>query len=134
MRSLPRPALAIELLLVAAGAVPGALLRWQMEQRVADLALTSLPGPVLADLAVNLAGSFLLGLVVAQQRRRPRLQLWLGIGFCGSLTTFCSWILQLQLLLINGRPLAGLGLLLISVLGGLLAVLAGLALAGGFRR
>lgn len=129
-----RPAVAIELLLVAGGAIPGALLRWLLERAAAAGELAGLPGPVLADLLANLLGSLLLGAAVAQQQRRPRLQLWLGIGFCGALTTFCSWIHQLQALLQAERLLSALALLLVSVAGGLAAVLAGLALAGGLRR
>jgi len=131
-----RPPAAMELLLVACGAAPGALLRWRLEHAAAaaGVGAAGLAAPVLADLLANLAGSLLLGLVLAQQQRRPRLQLLLGIGFCGALTTFSSWILHLQRLLTAGALLPALLLLLVSVLGGLAALLAGLALAGGLRR
>jgi CrcB protein len=111
-------------------------LRWRLEHAAAaaGVGAAGLTATVLADLLANLAGSFLLGLVLAQQQRRPRLQLFLGIGFCGALTTFSSWILHLQRLLAAGALLPALLLLLISVLGGVAAVLAGLAVAGGLRR
>jgi CrcB protein len=67
---------------VAAGAIPGALLRWW------------LPDLLLA----NLLGCLLLGLLVGAAGARPRLLLWGGIGFCGSLTSFSSWILALAAL------------------------------------
>ena len=72
---------------VAAGAVPGALLRWQ----AAMLLGPDLPpgGP---DLLVNGVGSLLLGWLVTRPARQD-LQLLLGAGFCGSLTTFSSWML-----------------------------------------
>jgi len=71
-----------ELLLVALGAIPGSLLRWQLELNLADQYLMS-----------NTFGSALLGLL-AGLPAAPRRQLLIGIGFCGSLTTFSSWILS----------------------------------------
>jgi len=73
-----------ELLLVALGAVPGALLRWQLALNLADQNLLS-----------NTLGAGLLGLL-AGLAVAPRWQLLLGIGFCGSLTTFSSWILSVM--------------------------------------
>jgi CrcB protein len=66
--------------LVACGAVPGALLRWQLQD------------PRYA----NWLGCLLLGLLLPYARRHPRLMLLAGIGFCGSLTTFSTWILGLS--------------------------------------
>ena len=71
-----------ELLLVALGAVPGALLRWQLSLHLAD-----------QNLVANTLGSALLGFVVGLPAA-PRRQLLLGVGFCGSLTTFSSWMLD----------------------------------------
>ncbi len=121
-----------DLALVGAGAIPGALLRWRLEQfgLQLDPGLSGLAG---ADLVANLAGSFLIGVIAAGQRQRPRLMLLAGIGFCGSLTTFSSWILQLAKGLEQGRSLPALGLLLVSVLGGLAAVAAGFAIGGRLR-
>lgn len=87
-----KPAMADEMqrfLLVAAGAVPGALLRWQAAVHL---------GPYLppggSDVLVNGVGSWLLGwLVTGAAPPRQGLQLLLGAGFCGSLTTFSSWML-----------------------------------------
>jgi CrcB protein len=67
-----------DLALVAGGAIPGALLRWQLG----------------ADVVANMLGCLLLGVVLAQASQRKRLMLWAGIGFCGSLTTFCTWMLD----------------------------------------
>ena len=71
----------LELLLVGAGAVPGALLRWQLALHLGD-----------QNLLVNVLGAALLGFL-AGLPAAPRRQLLLGIGFCGSLTTFSSWML-----------------------------------------
>lgn len=122
------PALA----LVAAGAIPGALLRWWLDRLSRELPTGLLP-PLLAEgrgavLLANLAGSFLLGLLAARVRQRPRLQLLAGIGFCGSFTTFSSWILQLHQLLAHGQAAGALLLLGLSLVGGLAAAASGLAL------
>ena len=116
-----------DLTLVALGAIPGALLRWQLQ-------LLSPAATTATDLAANLLGSLLLGVILGLGQRRPRLMLCGGIGFCGSLTTFSSWMLQLVQVLQQGRTSAALLLLVQSLLGGLLAVAAGLALAGGLQR
>ena len=70
-----------ELLWVALGALPGALLRWQVALHLQD-----------QNLLVNTLGASLLGLL-AGLPFAPRRQLLLGIGFCGSVTTFSSWML-----------------------------------------
>ena len=88
-----------ELLLVAVGAVPGALLRWQFSVVLQD-----------RDVLVNVLGSLILGLLLGLPYR-PRLQLLAGIGFCGSLTTFSSWMVNSVDLIVSGDPLAALGLI-----------------------
>jgi len=112
-----------ELALVASGAVPGALLRWQLVERL---------GPQLgvhsaANLLVNLVGCFLLGFLSGPVPHRTPLMLALGIGFCGSLTTFSGWILDLASLEQQGQSLGALVLLLTSLGLGLLAALGGRA-------
>ena len=71
-----------ELLLVAAGAVPGALLRWQLGAALHD-----------RDVLANVLGALILGLLLGLPYR-PRLQLLIGIGFCGAFTTFSSWMVN----------------------------------------
>ena len=98
-----------ELLLVAAGAVPGALLRWQVALHLGD-----------QNLLVNVLGAALLGFL-AGLPAAPRRQLLLGIGFCGSLTTFSSWMLAVAKDLMagtQGEAVALLGLTLGLGLGG----------------
>ena len=88
-----------ELLLVGVGAVPGALLRWQLALHLGD-----------QNLLVNVLGAALLGLL-AGLPAAPRRQLLLGIGFCGSLTTFSSWMLAAIQHLSAGEWTAALGLI-----------------------
>ena len=61
-----------EFFLVALGAVPGALLRWQVALHGSD-----------RHLLVNVLGAALLG-YLAGLPAAPRRQLLVGIGFCGS--------------------------------------------------
>ena len=88
-----------ELLLVAVGAVPGALLRWQFGVVLHD-----------RDVLVNVLGSLILGLLLGLPYR-PRIQLLVGIGFCGSLTTFSSWMVNSVDLIVSGQQLAAIGLI-----------------------
>ena len=88
-----------DLLLVAVGAVPGALLRWQVAEHLND-----------QNLLVNTLGAALLGLL-AGLPAAPRRQLLLGIGFCGSVTTFSSWMLTAMKQLSAGDWGAALGLI-----------------------
>ncbi len=88
-----------ELLLVAVGAVPGALLRWQFGVVLND-----------RDVLVNVLGSLILGLLLGLPYR-PRIQLLVGIGFCGSLTTFSSWMVNSVDLIVSGQQLAAVGLI-----------------------
>lgn len=124
-----------DLVLVAAGAVPGALLRWRMENLGKGL-VGGLAGLTEADLVANMIGAFLIGLIAALPAPRARLMLLGGIGFCGSLTTFSGWMLQISLALRRGRPLEALAVVLVSLLGGLAAVSLGLLVGrrlGGAR-
>lgn len=115
-----------DLLLVAAGAVPGALLRWRLED--VGKGLEGVPtGLIEADLVANLIGTFVIGVIAGLRPPRPRLLLLGGIGFCGSLTTFSSWMLEISLALRRGRPDEALAVVLISLLGGLAVVTLGLA-------
>lgn len=114
-----------ELLLVAIGAVPGALLRWQSGVQLGP----HLGGSAGADLLVNLVGSFLLGFLAGPIPRRTGLVLLLGIGFCGCLTTFSSWMLDVVKLIQTGRPLWGLLLIVGSLVLGLFSAAGGLGLS-----
>ena len=101
-----RPPLQVELyelLLVAIGAVPGALLRWQVAVHLQD-----------RDVLVNVLGAALLGLL-AGLPFAPRRQLLIGIGFCGSITTFSSWMMNAVKLISAGQWPEALGLVGITL-------------------
>lgn len=88
-----------ELLLVALGAVPGALLRWQVALHGAH-----------RYVLVNVVGAALLGWL-AGLPAAPRRQLLVGIGFCGSLTTFSGWMLESMQLISAGKIVEASGLI-----------------------
>ena len=106
-----------ELLLVALGAVPGALLRWLLQ----------------ADPLANLIGCLVIGIVSGSEPPRRRAMLLVGIGFCGSLTTFSGWILALDRAMGRGS-LSAVVLLLLELVAGVLAVVLGRGLAGWLAR
>ena len=110
-----------ELLLVALGAVPGALLRWQLSLHLAD-----------QNLVANTLGSALLGFV-AGLPAAPRRQLLLGVGFCGSLTTFSSWMLDAVRQLGVGEIKAAAGLIGLTLGLGLGAAALGFQLGRKIR-
>jgi CrcB protein len=96
-----------------------------------------LGGSAGADLLVNVLGSFVLGFLAGPIPMRTGLLLLLGIGFCGSLTTFSSWMLDVVKLLEGGRPFVAGGLVVASLGLGLAAAWFGLAacrLLHRFRR
>jgi len=88
-----------ELLLVAIGTVPGALLRWQLAIHLSDFHLTA-----------NTLGAALLGLL-AGLPVAPRRQLLLGLGFCGSLSTFSGWMMDFVRLIAVGKTSSAIGLI-----------------------
>ena len=110
-----------ELLLVALGAMPGALLRWQLALHLAD-----------QNLVANTLGSALLGFV-AGLPAAPRRQLLLGVGFCGSLTTFSSWMLDAVRQLGVGEIKAAAGLIGLTLGLGLGAAALGFQLGRKIR-
>ncbi len=119
-----------ELALVGLGAVPGAWLRWQAGVQLGPW----LGGSAGANLLVNLCGAYLLGLLSGPIPQRTGLLLALGVGFCGSLTTFSSWMFDLVALLRSARPLTAVALLTVSLAGGLAAAALGLATSRHLRR
>lgn len=119
------------LVLVGAGGAVGTLARWAVSTGVPVVS-----GWPLATLAVNLAGSFALGLLLESLLRRGpetpalrRRRLGLGTGFCGGFTTFSSFAVELDRLVSGGQAATALGYAAVSLLGGLVAVVLGIACA-----
>jgi CrcB protein len=115
-------------LFVALGAVPGAWLRFRVVNHFEPM----LPRKHWGTFGVNLMACFAIGLLVSVQAScglaAGRTLLLLGTGFLGSFSTFSTWIAELHATLQLRQRREAVLLCIGSVLGGLLAVAAGLAL------
>lgn len=79
-------------------------------------------------LAINLAGSFLLGGVVGWAgERRPHLRLFLGTGVVGGFTTYSAFAVQASTVS-AAVPIVGVALIAVSLFGGMVAAALGLDL------
>jgi fluoride exporter len=79
--------------------------------------------------AINLVGSFLLGLLLHVETQLSHdLRTGLGVGFLGGFTTLATLTNQTVLEADGGRPAVAATYFTINVFGGLLAALAGYAL------
>lgn len=86
-----------------------------------------------ATLAINAAGSFLLGIVVgALGDRRTHARAFLGTGLLGGFTTYSAFAVETALWL--GTPWLAVGLAGASVLAGVVGAIAGLLLGRGIAR
>lgn len=110
---------------IAIGGVAGAALRWAV---LSAVAAGRFPWPVLA---LNVAGSLVLGAVLAEEWSRPSARLFLhdaaGIGFCGGLTTFSTFAVEVVELARGGHAATALAYALASVGGAVAGVVAGAA-------
>lgn len=116
------------LLFLAAGGAFGAVSRYLVQGWVQELLGGRFPW---GTFTVNITGSFLLGLVFALAMDRailsPEVRVPLMVGFIGSYTTFSTLMLESWVLVEEGDIVHMLGNLAGSVLVGMVAVVAGLA-------
>lgn len=113
----------LEFALLAVGAVIGAFLRYRITD--SPIAFYGLP---LNVLAVNVLGSFILGLVsvlAVALNVNSQYTLFAAVGFCGSFTTMSSFALETtnlmegnRLMLMALNIIANVGLSLGAVIGG----------------
>lgn len=89
------------------------------------------PGYPWGTLTVNLAGGLLMGLLVGTLARLEvpgeNWRLFLGVGILGGFTTFSSFALDAVVMIERGDAGAAIGYALVSLIGSVLAVFAGLA-------
>jgi fluoride exporter len=101
---------------VALGGAAGAVLRYGLSGWLHALTGTTYP---VGTLAVNVLGSFIIGLVLELSTGRflvsPELRLLLTTGFCGGLTTFSTFSYETLTLLEEQQWAAAAGNLLLNV-------------------
>ena len=120
----------INLLLVAAGGAIGAGLR-----HVANFVALRLVGPSFpwGTMAINIVGSFAMGLFITTLARRygasNELRLFVATGILGGFTTFSAFSLDFATLWERGATLPAFGYALASLIGAIIALFLGLWLA-----
>ena len=121
-------------LLAAVGGVLGALARWGVAE--------ALPSPdggwPWATLLVNLTGCLLMGVLLGALTARDPEPAWarpfLATGVLGGYTTYSAFAVEVVDLTTAGAVARALGYVLVSVLGGVLAVAAGVRAVRGRGR
>jgi len=119
----------VTVVLVALGAMVGAPVRYLVDRAMQARYGTDFPW---GTLVVNVAGSFVLGLVWQVGARHgvsPALLALLGTGFCGALTTYSTFGFETVRLIETGRRRRAAANVAGSVVAGLAAAFAGGALA-----
>jgi CrcB protein len=116
------------LVVVAAGGCAGAPARYLVDRAVGARVDSDLPW---GTLAVNASGTLLLGLLVGLSRAHhlgPLLLAWSGTGFCGAYTTFSTFAVETARLAEAGEWALAAFNLTMSLVAGIAAAVAGLAL------
>ncbi len=115
---------------ISLGAIVGANLRYFVAQQAARFVSPEFP---YGTLAINLTGSFVLGLFLTWTSERvladPRWRLTIAVGFCGGYTTFSSYAYETFALAEKGQWLPAILNVAFSNLLCLAAVLLGAVLA-----
>ncbi len=119
-----------DILIVGSGSAIGGITRFLIRK----LVMTFFPYPFpMATFLINIAGSFLIGLVYAISGKSgsmsPAALIFLATGFLGGFTTFSSFSYENMLLMRNGQYLLALTYILGTILLGLLATFTGYAIA-----
>lgn len=115
----------LECLFVGLGGFIGSVVRYL----IGLLAVETASGFPIKTFAINILGSFVIGIVSETALRDPtfsqNLVLFLQIGLCGGFTTFSTFSNEALKLLAGGRYGVAVAYMVLSVVVGLLAVYAG---------
>jgi len=116
-------------LYIMGGALIGAPLRYILGRQVTELTTGTFP---FATMAVNVSGCLLIGFVATLTQERHiwnrDAHLFLVVGLLGSYTTFSAFGWEMLALLREDQVLRAGAYAVVSTLGGLLAVWAGMML------
>lgn len=114
-------------LLVAVAGALGVLARYGLSSLVHGDALPWM------TVAINLAGSFALGMLVVVDWPSPQARTALGVGFLGGFTTYSTFAVQAVLDADSGRWATAAIYVGVSVVGGVACAAAGYAIAHAMR-
>ena len=120
------------LLLIAIGGAAGSVLRYLIGGRIQHFAPQGFP---LGTLFVNVAGCFLIGILVRQFmniQTHNHLRALLMVGFCGGFTTFSAFSMETVGLIEGGEYPRAIAYITLSVLLCLTATFAGMNIARVF--
>ena len=115
-------------LAVACGGLVGAPARYLLDRFVSGRIGSDLPW---GTFVINVSGSFILGVLIGlslAHHLSPVPEALLGTGFCGAYTTFSTFAFESVRLIEAGRFLEAAGYLATSLVVGLVAAGAGVAL------
>mgnify|MGYP001466140757 CR=1 FL=1 len=114
---------------VAVGGAVGAVVRHLVVQQTANVFGTETPW---STLLVNTIGSFILGVAMEvfalTWTPGQAFQVMITVGFCSSLTTFSAFSMDLVILFQQGLYIKAGIYLVVSIISGVMAFLAGMAL------
>jgi fluoride exporter len=119
----------VSLLLVITGAAIGAPLRYLSDRAIQDRHDTVFPW---GTFTVNVLGSLILGIVtgaVTAGGASPQVQLAVGTGFCGALTTYSTFSYETLRLLEDDARLFASANVVASVVAGIGSAFLGVAIS-----
>jgi CrcB protein len=118
---------------VAVGGMLGCLFRWYL----ALILNRYLPAIPPGTLAANLIGCYIIGVAVGiftlSPGIAPEWRLFIATGFCGGLTTFSTFSMEIVALLQSGRLVYAFGAVALHLFGSLAMTFAGIATVNWVR-
>ncbi|AHM72851.1 fluoride efflux transporter CrcB [Yersinia hibernica] len=120
------------LLAVFIGGGVGSVARWLVSMKLNNFS----PNIPLGTLIVNLVGAFIIGLTLALFTRMahidPTWKLLITTGFCGGLTTFSTFSVEVVYLLQDGKLAWAAGTIILNLAGSLAMTLLAFMLVNYF--